>query len=94
VTPFTVILAVIVAVFPAPLLSVRVRVAELEAFWAIVAVAGVLVPWPVVVWLTVIALPVVLLTGLWFASISWTDPVNVPPLPTPLTEHVTAVMVV
>ena len=47
-TPFTVMLAVMVAVLPDPLLSVRVNVAALEeAFWAIVTVAGVLAPWPV-----------------------------------------------
>ena len=87
-------LAVMVAVLFVPLLSVRVNVAELEAFWAIVTLEGVVDPWPVVVWLTVIVLPVVLFTGLWFASISSTAVVNVPPFPTPLTEHVTAVMVV
>jgi hypothetical protein len=95
VTPFTVMLAVMVAVLADPLLSVRVNVAALEeALWAIVTLAGVLDPWPVVVWLTVMVLPVVLLTGLWLASISSTDAVKVPPLPTPLTEQVTAVMVV
>jgi hypothetical protein len=95
VTLFTVMLAVIVAVLLPPLLSVRVKVPALaDAFWAIVVEAGAPVPWPVVVWLTVIVLPVVLLTVFRFASISRTLAVKVPPLPTPLTVQVTAVIVV
>jgi hypothetical protein len=88
-------LAVIVAVLLEPLLSVRVNVAELDdAFCAIVTLAGELEPWPLNAALAVMLLPVVLLTGLWLASISSTAAVKVPPLPTPLTEQVTAVIVV
>ena len=95
VTLFTVMLAVIVAVFPLPLLSVTVKAPALAApLWAIVVEAGAPVPCPVVVWLTVMVLPVVFETVFWFASISRTLAVNVPPLPTPLTVQVTAVIVV
>src|SRR5580765_5378698 len=56
--------------------------------------AGAAPPWPVVSCVTVIVLPVVLLTAAWVASISMTLAVHVPALPTPLTAHVTAVMTV
>jgi hypothetical protein len=56
-------LAVIVAVLLAPLLRVSVKAAELaDAFWAIVTVAGLLEPCPVVACETVMEAPVVLLT--------------------------------
>src|SRR6476619_2357893 len=56
--------------------------------------AGAPVPWPAVTCVTVIVLPVVLLTEAWVASISITFAVHVPPFPTAATVHVTAVMTV
>ena len=57
--PLTVMLAVIVAVLPEPLLSVSVKVLALAAaFWAIVTLVGpVLEPWPLVLSVTVMLLP-------------------------------------
>ena len=55
--------AVIVAVLLPPLLRVSVKAVELaDVFWAIVAVAGLLEPCPVVVCETEMEAPVVLLT--------------------------------
>src|SRR6476646_555246 len=54
--------------------------------------AGAPVPWPAVTCVTVIVLPVVLLTAAWVASISITFAVHVPPFPTAATVHVTVVM--
>jgi hypothetical protein len=66
-------LAVIVAVLLPPVLRVSVNAAVLAvAFCAIVVLAGVLEAWPVVVWLTVMLLPLVFVTVLWLASISLT----------------------
>ncbi len=88
-------LAVMVAVLPAPLLSVRVNVAELETpFWAIVTLGGVLAPWPVVVLAHGDRAPGGVVDWIVVGVDQLDGAVNVPPLPTPLTEQVTAVMVV